>query len=159
VRKPCLALLLLVVFPACLSGQTHTGLTPTLHKEVVLSDYGKLPLSFEANNGQTDAQVKFVSKGHGYSLFLTSNEAVIELTKAAARPPKVRGPLARDLTEQQKHAAAAGRRLKTHANRALIGISALGARLKLVCRNGGRSCERRRAAQQQRKRDFSLRSK
>lgn len=38
--------------------------------------YGKLPLSFEANQGQTDPQVKFLSRGNGYSLFLTPTEAV-----------------------------------------------------------------------------------
>ncbi len=35
--------------------------------------YGKLPLSFEANAGQADSQVKFLSRGTGYSLFLTRN--------------------------------------------------------------------------------------
>ena len=43
--------------------------------------YSKLPLSFEANQGQTDGRVKFVSRGQGYSLFLTSNEAVLALKK------------------------------------------------------------------------------
>jgi uncharacterized protein (TIGR03437 family) len=37
----------------------------------------KLPLSFEANRGQTDSQVKFLSRGNGYNLFLTATEAVI----------------------------------------------------------------------------------
>lgn len=41
--------------------------------------YGKLPLSFEANQGQTDGSVKFLSRGSGYSLFLTSTEAVLRL--------------------------------------------------------------------------------
>jgi hypothetical protein len=44
--------------------------------------YGKLPLSFEANQGQTDRQVKFLSRGSGYSLFLTGNEAVLSLRKS-----------------------------------------------------------------------------
>src|SRR5215472_1169351 len=35
--------------------------------------YGKLPLSFEINKGQTDPQVKFLSRGGGYSLLLTGN--------------------------------------------------------------------------------------
>src|SRR5262245_13328754 len=41
--------------------------------------YGKLPLSFEANHGQTDSQVKFLSRGSGYTLFLTGAEAVLSL--------------------------------------------------------------------------------
>ena len=39
--------------------------------------YGTLPLSFERNQGQSDDQVKFLSRGSGYSLFLTSTEAVL----------------------------------------------------------------------------------
>ncbi len=41
--------------------------------------YGKLPLSFEENRGQTDPRVRFLSHGQGYSLFLTSSEAVLSL--------------------------------------------------------------------------------
>jgi hypothetical protein len=41
--------------------------------------YGQLPLSFEANKGQTDPRVNFLSRGAGYSLFLTPTRAVIEL--------------------------------------------------------------------------------
>jgi hypothetical protein len=41
--------------------------------------FSKIPLSFEANQGQTDSQVKFLSRGDGYSLFLTSNSAVLKL--------------------------------------------------------------------------------
>ena len=41
--------------------------------------FGQLPLSFEANRGQTDPAVKFLSRGPGYSLFLTSTEAVLQL--------------------------------------------------------------------------------
>ena len=47
--------------------------------------YGKLPLSFEINRGQTDPQVKFLSRGSGYSLFLTGSEAVLALKKPGAR--------------------------------------------------------------------------
>ena len=36
-----------------------------------------LPMAFEANEGQTDPQVSFVSRGPGYTLFLTSSEAVL----------------------------------------------------------------------------------
>ena len=50
--------------------------------------YGKLPLSFEANRGQTNAQVKFLSRGRGYTLFLTTDEAVLTLRRGK---PKVEG--------------------------------------------------------------------
>jgi hypothetical protein len=45
----------------------------------ILDQYGKLPLSFEANLGQTDARVKFFSHTSRYALFLTGNEAVLAL--------------------------------------------------------------------------------
>lgn len=48
--------------------------------------YGKLLLSFEANHGQTDPKVKFLSRGKGYGLFLTSTEAVFTWPTADFRP-------------------------------------------------------------------------
>ena len=45
----------------------------------LIANYGKLPLSFEANQGQTDRTVKFLSRGRGYALFLTGDEAVLTL--------------------------------------------------------------------------------
>ena len=45
----------------------------------------KQPLSFEPNLGQSDSAVKFLSRGQGYSLFLTGNEAVLSMTSAAPR--------------------------------------------------------------------------
>jgi hypothetical protein len=47
----------------------------------LLQAYGQLPLSFEANTGQTDAQVRYLSRGSGYTLFLTSSGAVLDLEK------------------------------------------------------------------------------
>ena len=44
--------------------------------------YGRLPLSFEANQGQTDPQVKFLSRGSQNVLFLTTTEAVLVLTQS-----------------------------------------------------------------------------
>jgi hypothetical protein len=55
--------------------------THSVAKAHVQEAYGKLPLSFEANAGQTDPRVKFLSRGSGYSLFLTESEAVLALTK------------------------------------------------------------------------------
>ena len=45
-------------------------------------NYGKLPLSFESNQGQADNQVKFLSRGNGYSVFLTPTEAILNLTNS-----------------------------------------------------------------------------
>src|SRR5215813_1682634 len=46
-----------------------------------LKSYGQLPLRFEANRGQTDARVKFLARGQEFALFLTGNEAVLDLRK------------------------------------------------------------------------------
>jgi len=43
----------------------------------VMDSYGKLPLSFEANRGQTAREVKFLSRGRGYTLFLTEGAAAV----------------------------------------------------------------------------------
>ncbi len=45
--------------------------------------YQQFPLMFEPNQGQSDSVVKFLARGSGYGLFLTSNEAVLELQSAA----------------------------------------------------------------------------
>ncbi|TAL47080.1 MAG: hypothetical protein EPN89_09370 [Methylovulum sp.] len=42
----------------------------------LVETYGKLPLSFEANQGQTDKTAQFLSRGQGYGLFLTRGGAV-----------------------------------------------------------------------------------
>ncbi|UWZ81937.1 DUF7948 domain-containing protein [Occallatibacter riparius] len=45
----------------------------------VASSYGHLPLAFEVNRGQTDPRVRFLARGSGYGVFLTSQEAVLAL--------------------------------------------------------------------------------
>jgi hypothetical protein len=41
--------------------------------------YGRLPLSFERNVGQTDPRVDFVSRGRGYVVYLSGGDAVLAL--------------------------------------------------------------------------------
>src|SRR6266567_3076560 len=63
--------------------------------EARLADsYGKVPLSFEANRGQTDPSVKFLSRVSGYTLFLTGDEAVLSLRsqKSGARSQNKKRP-------------------------------------------------------------------
>ncbi len=43
--------------------------------------YGKLPINFEPNVGQTDENVRFLGRGHGYALFLSQKDAVLSLQK------------------------------------------------------------------------------
>ncbi len=48
-----------------------------------------LPLFFEPNQGQTAPQVKFVARGAGYGLFLTSDEAVLRLHRPSSAPTAI----------------------------------------------------------------------
>ncbi len=83
----------------------------------LVKSYAKLPLTFETNQGQTGDQVKFLSRGSGYRLFLSSTEAILEMRKpsrisrlkdGAVGPRnsnyKAHGSLLRD--RQSKHGAA-----------------------------------------------------
>ena len=40
------------------------------------------PMAFEANQGQTDPEVKFLARGRGYNLFLTSTQCVLSLQQS-----------------------------------------------------------------------------
>jgi uncharacterized repeat protein (TIGR01451 family) len=60
-------------------------------KKRMLTAVAKIPMSFEINRGQTDKQVQFLSRGAGYTLFLTHDSAVLALPvpadfKAAPAP-------------------------------------------------------------------------
>lgn len=92
---------LLLAMPLRTSGQNapavnsavNTPAAPANHA-VIAENYGRLPLSFEANQGQTAPQVRFLSRGNGYSLFLTNSEAVLALRKpgkTGAKPSALPG--------------------------------------------------------------------
>ncbi len=57
--------------------------------------YANLPLGFELNEGQTDSQVKFLARAGGFAAYFTPAEAVLALTKPAAKEARV------DLSGQQ----------------------------------------------------------
>ena len=73
-----LCLILLSALPASAQVKMPSHKAKTISSKV-LESYSKMPLAFEANDGQSDRQVKFVSRGAGYNLFLTSNEAIFSL--------------------------------------------------------------------------------
>jgi uncharacterized repeat protein (TIGR01451 family) len=69
--------------------------------------YGNPPMSFEANQGQTDEQVKFLSRGSGYTLFLTPTESALVLSRPAkplAEPVRKGVPPATADVREIKHA-------------------------------------------------------
>ena len=54
--------------------------------------YGELPLRFEANLGQTDSQVKFISRGADSALFLTATDAVLTLDQSSENDDRSQNP-------------------------------------------------------------------
>jgi len=56
----------------------------TLARSALGEAYSKLPLSFEANQGQISADAKFVARGNGGDAFLTSTGAVFALRSEPA---------------------------------------------------------------------------
>ena len=67
----------------CLSsstlGSAGSTASPNPSHEAAAVRAAKLPISFEANLGQVDAQVRYMARGEGYTLFLTPNAAVLGL--------------------------------------------------------------------------------
>jgi hypothetical protein len=56
------------------------------------ANFGQLPTTFEANQGQTDSAVKFFAKGSGYSVYLTSHGMVLGLRSGKTNPNSRTGP-------------------------------------------------------------------
>ena len=66
--------------------------------------YGRLPLAFERNAGQSDPRVQFLARGHGYMLFLNrGGEAVLALRADASAP--LRDPIPPDVARVELEAA------------------------------------------------------
>jgi hypothetical protein len=57
---------------------------PSHSSQAVQTGYGKLPLAFEPNRGQTDRRVKFLARGSGFGLFLTGQEAVLKMAGSSS---------------------------------------------------------------------------
>ena len=55
-------------------------------------NYGKLPITFESNQGQTAPQAKFLARGPGYSVFLTAGGMVLSLRPATVVTPSTAHP-------------------------------------------------------------------
>jgi len=55
-------------------------------KRQAIQSYSESPLSFEPNQGQTGARVQFLSRGPGYAMLLTPDEAVLRLRRRTDPP-------------------------------------------------------------------------
>ena len=76
-----------------LNSRLNTQPASPAEQARIATSFGNLPLSFEPNRGQTDPQVKFLSRNSHYNLFLTSDEAVFTLP--IATPDKATSRIAR----------------------------------------------------------------
>ncbi len=65
-------------FAALLLTLSALAQAPLPSRQVAVN-YGKLPLGFEPNQGQTDARVRFISRGAGYAIFLSPTSATFAL--------------------------------------------------------------------------------
>src|SRR2546422_3330250 len=88
----------------------------------IVEGYGKLPLAFETNQGQSDPQVKFLSRGTGYSLFLTADTAVLSLQPSVPSPLSHRG---RGSHSQSARAVLQMKLVNTNPKTQLIGLNEL----------------------------------
>ncbi len=102
---------------------TKDGGLRTLARDEAAAAYAKLPLLFEANAGQTDESVRFVSRGIGYNLFLTRDEAVFVLRNRTKKVEE--GKRAAPGAEQQ-HAPALYRVLRMRLDGAEMAPEAAG---------------------------------
>jgi len=78
---------LLALFPLLVSFTFPAAAAPAgaVSDARVSESYGRLPLHFEANQGQAHKDVRFFSRGAGYGLYLTPSEAVLVLTRPDAK--------------------------------------------------------------------------
>ena len=91
--RAAIALVILAVqSPAGIS--THPARRPAgnllsqPHRASPSSEYGKLPLVFEPNMGQTDAGVRFFARGGGMMTFFTDTEVAMVLSRQHAKRPQ-----------------------------------------------------------------------
>jgi len=61
-----------------------TTISPAV-RERLQASFASLPLAFEPNQGQTDPQVKYLARANGYTLFLTSQDAVFSFHSKSSR--------------------------------------------------------------------------
>jgi uncharacterized repeat protein (TIGR01451 family) len=75
--RPVLATAALFSLLALTTQGENQGLPPV--QTAPKAQFYSLPMHFEANAGQTDAAVDFLSRGPGYTVFLTPSQAVLTL--------------------------------------------------------------------------------
>ncbi len=70
------------------AASQRAAVTPAARARINAS-FAALPLAFEANEGQTDPQVKYMARGNGYKLYLTQGDAVLSLVSRSSSTDSV----------------------------------------------------------------------
>jgi Abnormal spindle-like microcephaly-assoc'd, ASPM-SPD-2-Hydin/Beta-propeller repeat len=66
------------------ASDVPANVTPAQAQKVA-EEYGRVAMSFEPNQGQSAPEVQFLSRGAGYDLFLTGQEAVLSVRRSTAK--------------------------------------------------------------------------
>jgi hypothetical protein len=75
------ALIPLLVFPQVTIESSNLAVLQLPNRAEIVNTYNKLPMIFEVNQGQVDKQIRFLSRGNGYTIFLAPNETILALRK------------------------------------------------------------------------------
>jgi hypothetical protein len=79
---------LLIAAIAASAATVFAQMPPLSKPDPLIASYGKLPLSFETNEGQSDPSVQFLARGQGYAVFLGQGEATILLQNFSSQTAK-----------------------------------------------------------------------
>jgi hypothetical protein len=82
-------------------------------RAAVAKSFGHLPLSFEANQGQTDPAVRYLARSGASTIFLTDDGATLAMTRQEMAPGITRGSA--DPRDSLKLLASRGRKVRTCA--------------------------------------------
>src|SRR5437762_14290399 len=79
---------LIHILPLCISSfrsAESSGAIIAQARDETAQTHATFPMSFERNDGQTAAEVTFLARGRGYSLYLTATQAVLSLPGRAVK--------------------------------------------------------------------------
>jgi hypothetical protein len=91
-KRACFFCLFSCLISAFVLSQSVASSDELKARARLLDQFGTLPLSFEANRGQTDSRVKFFSRTSEFTLSLTADEAVLALDGSTTREGRPQAP-------------------------------------------------------------------
>lgn len=77
-----------ILFSICVAASLYTAGAETMQTPSPGAMLDSLPLAFEPNQGQTNAQVEYFARGRGYTLFALPEEIVLSLAAKTADAPR-----------------------------------------------------------------------